>query len=1067
MALAVIACFGCVAGSETAGRTGDARTRARLFHRAALDQFARLDWNGMARALMAAHRADPTYVPAVLDMSLTTSFQYAAPPVRALLDSIRTDSTDPLAGCATAIHAITSERAFGSAGPGTVTADCVTLGQIHAFDFEQDRASMAPRAIRLIRRYPESVALLFTSFQLFSSQHDLVGLAELPRAATRFSSATHGMLADVAAALTLHAKGRHTEAARRETSARLRSEAGLGALSLLYRAYSSHADSGLGGVQAHHDSLVRHVKEWTTTVVHNGDPWTRAELRAHALRQDVDVGEPAAGIRSSPAAVRLADSVGDPLVRAFVYLQAGRAALKAAQMSEAERYLRAARQYAIDAGSVGRQFEAEHNLLHLFESTGRDNEARIAGRAFVDLTNKAPLLPVRMMSYHDLGQFLRRRGEWDEARRLLDSMVIVINRIPVTGADHFYFAGEYFESIGELDSATAYYRRDVDRQYQGPRALEALSRLAELLGDSASAMNYAVAFDELAGKQYTEFRPLTPGVLARSGRLEEARDGLERGRAAAGRRGQHASWARLTYELADVARRQGLVAVAVALADSASEAADRVADHEVSLSSRAVAGLSRVRLGNAHVRRGLLDLQVARSGARRARSVGLEASISIQQAEALALTGEISRAFETLLQADEMSDSMARSLDLDTDRARFRSAQLAASSKAIALAFSQRGDPRAISWWADWSSRRKSRSLTADASEIRPGRRAGRMRRVPSVEDGAALIDYVVVDSMVLAMVVAGGQATIERLPTTPARLRDALERLYAQLTPKLGSFVEVRRARFDEAVAKQLYHDLLAPLVPLLGNVNALRIIPDAFLSLVPFDALVTGERSGKPVYALERWIIELAVSLDSIADRRSPSRSGPIVAVAVAPGRLQAAATRELEAVRDAFPGRQFRALLDAHASEDVVRAAARGARVLHVAAHATPNMVNPDLAQIQLASTDDSDGRWLASEIRELRIPGALVVLSACETAAGLVAASEGPMSLSRAFFQAGANQIVATLAPVGDAAAELMRPFYTSVASGRPVSESLRDAKLSLLRTGVSPLVWAPFVLLSRN
>ena len=70
----------------------------------------------------------------------------------------------------------------------------------------------------------------------------------------------------------------------------------------------------------------------------------------------------------------------------------------------------------------------------------------------------------------------------------------------------------------------------------------------------------------------------------------------------------------------------------------------------------------------------------------------------------------------------------------------------------------------------------------------------------------------------------------------------------------------------------------------------------------------------------------------------------------------------------------------------------------------------------------------------------------------------------MSLSRAFLQAGARDVIATLWPVGDATADLMTTFYRELDAGRPPTFALREAKRAARAAGVSPLAWAPFTLL---
>jgi hypothetical protein len=73
----------------------------------------------------------------------------------------------------------------------------------------------------------------------------------------------------------------------------------------------------------------------------------------------------------------------------------------------------------------------------------------------------------------------------------------------------------------------------------------------------------------------------------------------------------------------------------------------------------------------------------------------------------------------------------------------------------------------------------------------------------------------------------------------------------------------------------------------------------------------------------------------------------------------------------------------------------------------------------------------------------------------------------LSLARAFLQAGARSVVATLGDVEDRnAARFMQAFYRQLAEGQPKTDALRRAKLEILRQvgPVSPRAWAPFVLI---
>jgi len=91
--------------------------------------------------------------------------------------------------------------------------------------------------------------------------------------------------------------------------------------------------------------------------------------------------------------------------------------------------------------------------------------------------------------------------------------------------------------------------------------------------------------------------------------------------------------------------------------------------------------------------------------------------------------------------------------------------------------------------------------------------------------------------------------------------------------------------------------------------------------------------------------------------------------------------------------------------------------------------------------------------AEEVATLNMRGTeLVVLSACKTGLGKVAAGEGVLGLQQAFHVAGAGSLVATLWDAHDAATSLlMEEFYANLWKERlPKLAALRAAQISILR-----------------
>jgi CHAT domain-containing protein len=182
---------------------------------------------------------------------------------------------------------------------------------------------------------------------------------------------------------------------------------------------------------------------------------------------------------------------------------------------------------------------------------------------------------------------------------------------------------------------------------------------------------------------------------------------------------------------------------------------------------------------------------------------------------------------------------------------------------------------------------------------------------------------------------------------------------------------------------------------------------------------------------------------------------------------------------------------------ASEEAVKRHAGGCRVLHLATHgfylegtcgkaamATPRQANLArenpllLSGLLLAGANRDaeearrlrvdDGVLTALEVAGLNLAGTqLVVLSACESAAGDVKAGEGVYGLRRAFALAGAGTVVSALWPVSDwSTIPLVMSLYQESKASIPerMQKAALDKLADLRRRGEvdHPYLWAAFV-----
>ncbi|MDQ3811437.1 MAG: CHAT domain-containing protein, partial [Chloroflexota bacterium] len=155
--------------------------------------------------------------------------------------------------------------------------------------------------------------------------------------------------------------------------------------------------------------------------------------------------------------------------------------------------------------------------------------------------------------------------------------------------------------------------------------------------------------------------------------------------------------------------------------------------------------------------------------------------------------------------------------------------------------------------------------------------------------------------------------------------------------------------------------------------------------------------------------------------------------------------------------------RAYLEREATRSVVLSEGPNRDVLHLAAHGEARLDNPLFAHISLA-----DGQLSMVDIFRMRLDGALVTLSACETGRSAIVGGDELVGLTRGFLFAGAATLVQSLWRVDDeSTAHLMHRFYSGLKAGLAPGAALRGAQCALLAQGAHPYLWGAFQLVGRD
>ncbi|MDZ4700496.1 MAG: CHAT domain-containing tetratricopeptide repeat protein [Rhodothermales bacterium] len=327
-------------------------------------------------------------------------------------------------------------------------------------------------------------------------------------------------------------------------------------------------------------------------------------------------------------------------------------------------------------------------------------------------------------------------------------------------------------------------------------------------------------------------------------------------------------------------------------------------------------------------------------------------------------------------------------------------------------------------------------------------------------------------------------------------------------------AIVDRNTAAFAET-GHRLYQQLVAPLAPFIRGTHV-TIVPDAFLSQLPFETLLSAPAAGGAPsytglrYLLDSYSISYAYSSTLYVDTRVEHPPAARNFVAFAPVFMDEllAGTRgaallaenlpapdgalnrgflpatfdEVKSIEKLFVasrgwlgalfGGKTRVFLEEQATEASIREALRDYRFVHLATHAFVSEDDPLLSGIVLLddTTGGHDGVLELAEIYNLDLNAELVTLSACQTGLGRQMRGEGLVGLTRGFLFAGARNVLVSLWNVQDqTTARLMTHFYEGVLAGLPKGEALRDAKRRLIASSdhlADPFYWSPFVLNGR-
>lgn len=273
-------------------------------------------------------------------------------------------------------------------------------------------------------------------------------------------------------------------------------------------------------------------------------------------------------------------------------------------------------------------------------------------------------------------------------------------------------------------------------------------------------------------------------------------------------------------------------------------------------------------------------------------------------------------------------------------------------------------------------------------------------------------------------------------------------------------------------------------------SEIKNLKIVPDGIIGKVPFDALMTTAYNGIQDYApylihkyshgflySNRLLLENNLNkqwfgnkscaifgIDYLSNKKyfgdSTYSTLPFI-------------KEEATSVKELNNGELF---LNENATVTQLEKKLNDTEILHIAVHGSFNEDRPNSSGLIFSrqnENDKQDNILSLAAIYGLHTQAQFIYLSSCFSGKGILSASEGVMSLSRAFTYAGAKSQVITLWEVSDrASAIIAKNFYQYLKKGSSKDDALRLAKLKYIQEsstaiGQNPFYWAGSVVIGNT
>ena len=325
------------------------------------------------------------------------------------------------------------------------------------------------------------------------------------------------------------------------------------------------------------------------------------------------------------------------------------------------------------------------------------------------------------------------------------------------------------------------------------------------------------------------------------------------------------------------------------------------------------------------------------------------------------------------------------------------------------------------------------------------------VQKLTAVTDSASFLSYYDAGDSLYCIMINKGELQSAVLSSTKlhASLIDFNNRYFKEVSTEFNN----NPAAFFTAA-----QELMQTVIPFKLSVFQLILSPDGLLHQLPFEALSIGnnqflgeQQQINYVYSFLQYEDEEIITKDALPVTVY-SFKGPHLGFAALPNAVTEAT----------YLSKQFSTTVaDAvQTTEQEFVQSMQSKAILHIATHAVANdSSNQPYLVLQK--------KFYLAQLQYTVTAAPLVVLTACETAAGQLQSGEGIVSLGRAFISKGVKGVVASRWKVDDAVAPVfVKTFYEQLNKLHSPAAALMQARKEYLRSTKNlsqknPLLWAGF------